>query len=42
MKYSLNIETESDGDPVNVILHDRSLYLLVLVYLALMTYILYF
>lgn len=31
MKYSLDIEGESDGDPVEVLLHDRILLLLVLI-----------
>lgn len=33
MKYSLNIETESDGDPVEVLLHDKMLIGLVAVYI---------
>lgn len=32
MKYSLNIEGESDGDPIEVILHDEVLIILVMVY----------
>lgn len=41
MKYSLDIETESDGDPVSVILHDKSLYVLVMIYMIIMTYAIY-
>lgn len=42
MKYSLNIETDSDGDPVNVLLHDKILLLLVLIYSLFISYVLYF
>lgn len=41
MKYSLDIEGESDGDPVEVLLHDKVLLLLCVVYLAVMFMILY-
>lgn len=41
MKYSLDIEGESDGDPVEVLLHDRGLLVLCLLYLAVMFGILY-
>jgi 4-hydroxybenzoate polyprenyltransferase len=41
MKYSLNIEGESDGDPVEVLLHDKVLLALCLVYFAAMFMILY-
>lgn len=41
MKYSLDIEGESDGDPVEVLLHDKVLLLLCVVYLAIMFLILY-
>ena len=41
MKYSLDIEGESDGDPVEVLLHDRVLLVLCLLYLAVMFGILY-
>lgn len=41
MKYSLAIEGESDGDPVEVLLHDKILLALCVVYLAAMFTILY-
>ena len=41
MKYSLNIEGESDGDPVEVLLHDKVLLALCVLYLAAMFVILY-
>lgn len=41
MKYSLNIEGESDGDPVEVLVHDKVLLCLCVVYLAAMFGILY-
>ena len=41
MKYSLDIEGESDGDPVEVLLHDKVLLLLCVIYLAVMFLILY-
>lgn len=41
MKYSLNIEGESDGDPVEVLLHDKVLLALCVMYLAAMFAILY-
>ena len=41
LKYSLTIDTASDGDPVEVLIHDRALLLLVLLYLAAMLGILY-
>ena len=41
MKYSLNVEGESDGDPVEVLLHDKVLLGLCVVYLAVMFTILY-
>lgn len=41
MKYSLNVEGESDGDPVEVLLHDKVLLVLCVVYLAAMFAILY-
>lgn len=41
MKYSLNIENESDGDPVEVLLHDKVLFALCFLYLAIMFIILY-
>lgn len=42
MKYSLDIEGDSDGDPVEVLLHDKLLLCLVAMYLAIMLIILYF
>lgn len=42
MKYSLDIEGDSDGDPVEVLLHDKLLLALVVLYLAVMLMILYF
>lgn len=41
MKYSLNVEGDSDGDPVEVLLHDKVLLVLCAVYLAVMFAILY-
>lgn len=41
MKYSLNIEGESDGDPVEVLLHDKILLILCILYLSMMFIILY-
>jgi len=41
MKYSLDVEGESDGDPVEVLLHDKVLLALCVVYLAVMFMILY-
>lgn len=41
MKYSLSIETDSDGDPVEVLLHDKMLLILCLIYAAAMFAILY-
>ena len=41
MKYSLDIEGESDGDPVEVLLHDKILLGLCVLYLAVMFLILY-
>ena len=41
MKYSMNIEGNADGDPVEVLLHDRILLLLCVVYLAIMLLVLY-
>lgn len=42
MKYSLAIEGESDGDPVEVLLHDKVLLILCMLYVILMLMILYF
>lgn len=41
MKYSLDIEGESDGDPVAVLLHDRVLLVMCAIYLVIMFVILY-
>lgn len=41
MKYSLDVEGESDGDPVEVLLHDKVLLALCVLYLAVMFMILY-
>lgn len=41
MKYSMNIEGQSDGDPVEVLLHDKSLLFLCFVYAVVMFAILY-
>lgn len=41
MKYSMNVERESDGDPVEVLLHDKMLLGLCIAYLAVMFFILY-
>ena len=41
MKYSLDIEGDSDGDPVEVLLHDKILLALCGIYLAIMFMVLY-
>lgn len=41
MKYSLDIEGESDGDPVEVLLHDKVLLTMSVLYLSVMFLILY-
>lgn len=41
MKYSLNVEGNSDGDPVEVLLHDKFLLLLCCAYAGVMLCILY-
>lgn len=41
MKYSLDVEGDSDGDPVEVLLHDKVLLTLCVLYLAIMLTILY-
>lgn len=41
LKYSLQVEGNSDGDPVEVLLHDKVLMALCLVYFAVMFFILY-
>ena len=41
LKYSLTIEKDSDGDPVEVLFHDKYLLLLCLFYLVTMMAILY-
>lgn len=42
MRYSMDVEGDSDGDPVEVLLHDRPLLVLCGAYLAVMFAILYF
>lgn len=42
MKYSIDVEGDSDGDPVEVLLHDRLLLLLCFLYFSVMFVILYF
>lgn len=41
MKYSMDVEGDSDGDPVEVLLHDKVLLILCLLYLLVMFVILY-
>ncbi len=41
MKYSMTVEGDSDGDPVEVLLHDKILLLLCGIYAATMFFILY-
>ena len=41
LKYSLAVEGEADGDPVEVLLHDKTLIGLCALYLAVMFAILY-
>lgn len=41
MKYSLNIEGDSEGDPVDVILSDKILIMLVIIYCLIMYFIVY-
>ena len=41
MKYSMDIEGDSDGDPVEVLVHDKFLMILCLIYLVSMLAILY-
>jgi hypothetical protein len=41
LKYSLNIEANSDGDPTSVILRDKTLLLLCAVYVVCAFYIIY-
>lgn len=41
MKYSLDIEGDSDGDPVEVITHDRILWVITVIYVALVFYSIY-
>ena len=42
MKYSLNIESGSDGDPVEVLIHDKVLIVLCIFYFLMMLKLLYF
>lgn len=41
MRYSMDVEGESDGDPVEVLVHDKCLLALCVVYIAVMFSILY-
>lgn len=41
MRYSLDVEGDSDGDPVEVLLHDKMLIVLCVLYLVIMFAILY-
>jgi len=41
MKYSMDVEGNSDGDPIEVLLHDKILLLLCVVYLIIMFMVLY-
>lgn len=41
LKYTLIIESDSDGDPVEVILSDKIIMSLGIIYAALMLYVLY-
>lgn len=41
IRYSFDVEGDSDGDPVEVILHDRILSMMCLGYLVLMCTVLY-
>lgn len=41
MKYSLTLEGDSDGDPISVILHDKWLMIMALIYAALILSIIY-
>lgn len=41
MKYSLNIEGESDGDPVEIMLHDKMLLFLIFIFGLVMMWIIY-
>ena len=42
MKYSLDIERNVDGDPVEVLFHDPMLLVLCIIYVAIIILILYF
>lgn len=42
MKYSLTIEGDSDGDPVEVLLHDKTLIIMCLCYVLAMFFMIYF
>ena len=41
MKYSLDIEGDSDGDPIEVITHDKVLIVLIIAFVAYLGYIIY-
>ncbi len=42
MKYSLTIEGDSDGDPVEVLLHDKALIIMCVIYIFIMLCLIYF
>ena len=42
LRYSMDVEGDSDGDPVEVLFHDKGLLLLCTAYLVTMFVILYF
>lgn len=41
LRYCMDVEGDSDGDPVEVLLHDRTLLALCALYLAVMFFLLY-
>lgn len=41
MKYSLNVEGDSDGDPTEVILHDKVMIAMVIAYVMFIGALLY-
>lgn len=41
MRYSLDVERDSDGDPVEVILHDQIIMILIIVYVLIIFILLY-
>ena len=42
MKYNLNIEIGGDGDPIEVVYNDKSLFILIIIYAFLLLFIIYF